>query len=94
MSRPVKNDDKSERITSRGSRRRISKARDRIKDKMDKGEISKKKAVKRLTKRIEKTTQKETDRIRGGMNASKDTSDRVRSELFGRLINSARRKYG
>ena len=90
MSRPVKNDDKSERITSRGSRRRVSKARDRIKSKLDKGEIGKKKAVKRLTKRIEKTTQKETDRIGGGRN----TSDRVRSELFGRLINSAKRRYG
>ena len=90
MSQPLKKDDKPKRITSRGSRRKVSKTRDRIKDKMDKGEIGKKKAVKRLTRRIEKTTQKETDRIGGG----RDTSERVRSELIGRLINSAKRKYG
>lgn len=90
MSQPLKTDDKPKRITSRGSRRKVSKTRDRIKSRLDQGKIGRKKAVKKLTKTIENTTQREADRIGGGRN----TSERVRNELIKRLINSARRKYG
>tara|TARA_R100000353_G_scaffold529_2_gene687 strand:- start:172 stop:447 length:276 start_codon:yes stop_codon:yes gene_type:complete len=89
MSQPLK-DDKPKRITSRASRKKVSKARNRIVSKLDQGKISKKKAAKRLTRRIENTTRKETDRIGGGRN----TSERVRNELISRLINSAKRRYG
>ena len=94
---PIKKDDKPKRITSRASRRNVSKARNRLKREVDQGKISKKRAKKRLTRRIENTTQREVDRItkgntKGGVRSN--TSERVRNELISRLINSAKRRYG